>query len=190
MFDPDKLEERGREADAAAKKLSEEGVRFVQMEMPDLNGTLRGKIAGLRKGLSPGGTGMSTLTVSFRSNDEVSLTSFSNYENAFPKMVAVPDVSTVVRWPWRPDMGAVLCDFYMEDGTPCPMDARLILKRVVDEYRKLDLEPRAAVEYEFYIYHDDDALLRENRYRELKTFGRGWDCYSISRFPSFESLAT
>ncbi len=45
------------------------------------------------------------------------------------------------------------------------------------------------LEYEFYIYQADDELLRENRYRELETFGRGWDCYSISRFPSFEPLA-
>ena len=69
------------------------------------------------------------------------------------------------------------------------MDARQILKRVVAEYRKRDLEPRAALEYEFYIYQADDELLRQKRYRDLKTFGRGWDCYSISRVPSFEPLA-
>jgi tetratricopeptide (TPR) repeat protein len=188
MFSPDALRQRSAEATKVTRDLTEQGVEFVQIEIPDLNGTVRGKLAGVEKGLSPAGTAVSTLTVSFRSHDEVSLTPFSNYENAFPKMLAVPDLSTAVRWPFRPDMGAVLCDFFMEDGTPCPMDARQILKRVVERYRELDLEPRAAVEYEFYVYEADDALLRENRYRELKTFGRGWDCYSVARFPTFENL--
>lgn len=188
MFSPEKLKERGAESTKVIRELAEQGVEFLQVEIPDLNGTVRGKLAGIEKALSPAGTAVSTLTVSFRSHDEVSLTPFSNYENAFPKMLAVPDLATAVRWPFRPDMGAVLCDFYMEDGTTCPMDARQILKRVVERYHQLDLEPRAAVEYEFYVYEADDSLLREGRYRELKTFGRGWDCYSVTRFPSFENL--
>ena len=189
MFSPSEMEARARAAKGPAAALAERGAKFVQLEVPDINGTVRGKIAGLKKALSPAGTALNTLTVSFRSHDEISMTPFSNLDNAFPKFVAVPDTSTVVSWPWSRDMGAVLCDLYMEDGTPCPMDARQILKNVVAEYYKLDLEPRAAVEYEFYVYEADDALLRASRYRELKTFGRGWDCYSVARFPTFEPLA-
>ena len=189
MFSPSQMKARAEAAKGPAAALAERGAKFVQIEVPDINGTVRGKIAGIKKALSPAGTALSTLTVSFRSRDEVSLTPFSNFDNAFPKFVAVPDTSTVVSWPWSGDMGAVLCDLYMEDGSPCPMDARQILKNVVAEYHKLDLEPRAAIEYEFYVYEADDTLLREGRYRELKTFGRGWDCYSVARFPTFEPVA-
>jgi len=189
MFSSSEMKARAEAAKGPAAALAERGAKFMQVEVPDINGTVRGKIAGLKKALSPGGTALSTLTVSFRSLDEVSLTPFSNFDNAFPKFVAVPDLSTVVSWPWSQDMGAVLCDLYMEDGSPCPMDARQILKNAVAEYHKLGLEPRAAIEYELYVYEADDGLLREGRYRELRTFGRGLDCYSLTRFPTFEPLA-
>ena len=55
----------------------------------------------------------------------------------------MPDYDTVTRCPWRPDTAAVLCDFYMEDGSVCPMDARQILKNVMAEYAELGLQPRA-----------------------------------------------
>jgi hypothetical protein len=32
------------------ERLREQGVRVIQMEMPDINGAVRGKIAGLAKG--------------------------------------------------------------------------------------------------------------------------------------------
>ena len=95
----------------------------------------------------------------------------------------------MTRCPWRPDTAAVCVDFYMEDGTSCPMDARQILKGVMAEYAELGLEPRASIEWEFYLYEVDDDLMRAKRFTELKTFGRGWDFYSLSKYPSFENFS-
>ncbi len=189
MFSAAEIGGRERKAAAIRKKLAEKGYRFVQMEMPDINGYVRGKIATLDKGLSASGTGMSTLAVSLRSGDMPVMTPWSCYENGFPKMTAVPDYDTVVEQPWKGDTAAVLCDYYLDDGSPCPMDARLMLKAAVAEYAKVGLEPRVAMEYEFYVFEADPELIRAGNLRALKPYGLGWDAYAIARVPSWEPLA-
>lgn len=189
MLDHERLTQRAEESAALLRRFGEEGVRFAQMEMPDVNGTVRGKIVPLKKALAPYGSGISTGMVAARSGDELVETPFTSVEAGLPKMVALPDYGTLRRWSWRPEMAAILCDLVMEDGEPCPMDARQMLKGVAGWYEGRGLEARAAFEFEVCVYEADDGLLREKRYRELKTFGRGWDFYSITRFPSFENLA-
>lgn len=189
MFNRKQMADRDRIAAALTKRLAKKGYQFIQMEMPDINGYVRGKIATLKKGLSPGGTGMSTLTLSLRSGDMPVITPWSSYENGFPKMTAVPDYATVAPQPWKGDTAGVLCDFYMDDGTPCPMDCRLLLKKIVAEYAKRGLEPRVAMEYELYVFEADAELIRTGNLRALKPFGLGWDAYAIARVPSWEPLA-
>src|SRR5262244_1584853 len=134
---------RSAQARLITERLREQGVRVIQMEMPDINGTVRGKIASLPKGLGPTGTGISTLIMSFRGGDVMPL-------------------------PWRPETAAVLCDFVMDDGSPCAMDGREILRRAVADLARLGYTARAAFEWEFYVFETDDELLRAGRYRELK----------------------
>ena len=55
MFSPSEMEARARAAKGPAAALAERGAKFVQLEVPDINGTVRGKIAGLKKALSPAG---------------------------------------------------------------------------------------------------------------------------------------
>jgi glutamine synthetase len=189
FFSPEAIAERTQQTESVRENLRRQGHRFAQMEIPDNNGQLRGKIVGLEKGLGPSGTGVSTLLVSVKSGDQLAMTPFSNFENGFPKMVAVPDPTTVQHLPWRNGVAGVLCDLYMEDGSPCPLHVRHLLRQAEEQYRLLGLEPKIALEYEFYVFEEDDARMRERRYSELKSFGRGWDFYSITRFPGFERLA-
>ena len=60
----DKREEHAAQARQLTERLGAQGVRVIQMEMPDINGAVRGKIAGMAKGLGPTGTGVSTLIMS------------------------------------------------------------------------------------------------------------------------------
>jgi len=171
-----------------AKALSSCGYRFAQLEMPDLNGLLRGKITGLGKGLSPSGTSMSTLTLCGRSGDKLSSTPFSNVNLGFPKMAAKPDYRTLRRLPWTGDMVSVMFDFFMNDGTPCPVDTRHVLRRLVQECAQIDIQPLVALEFEVYVYHADEALDAQ-RWPDLKPFGRTLDFYYLTRFPSYIDLA-
>ena len=186
----DERERRAAQARVIAERLGEQGVRVIQMEMPDINGAVRGKIAGLSKGLGPTGTGVSTLIMSFRGGDEITLSPWSSFDNGFPKFSAVPDLDTVVQLPWRPETAAVLCDYLMDDGSPCVMDGRDILRRAVADLAELGYTAKAALEWEFYVFEADDELLRAGRHRELKALGRNLHCYTLTNLPSFVPLAT
>jgi glutamine synthetase len=165
------------------------GVKFVQTEFADINGYIRGKICNLEKGIAASGGGVSSLMEAVISGDAIVMTPFSNAENSFPKMVAVPDPATAMQWSWDPTMASVRCDLFMEDGTPTPVDPRNILKTVVARYDALGLKTKAALEYEFYLFEQDDALQRADKYHDLKPFGRSWDFYSVSRQPHFGGFA-
>lgn len=168
--------------------LLREGYRFAQLEMADLNGIPRGKITGVRKALSPSGTGMSTLTLCGRSADLLSFTPFSNLEMGFPKMTAKPDYDTLRRLPWTGDMVSLIFDFFMDDGSPCPVDTRHLLRKVIGDYDAMGLTARVALEFEVYVFHAD-AALEEKRWRDLKPFGRTTDFYYLTRFPTYVPLA-
>jgi glutamine synthetase len=189
---PSDLDVQGRRSRAReiGERLGEQGVRVMQMEMPDINGTVRGKVAGIRKALGASGTGVSTLVMSFRSGDEITISPWSSFENGFPKFSAVADLDTVIRLPWRPETAAVLCDFVMNDGSPCPMDGRAILRRAIADLAALGYTAKAALEWEFYVYQADDELLRAGRYAELRSLGRNLHCYTLTNQPSFIPLAT
>jgi len=190
FFSKSDLARRTEQAQPILERLQASGCRFAQMEMPDNNGRLRGKVVPLPKALAAAGTAMSTLTLSVKSGDQICFTTpFSNWDNAFPKMVAVADLDTAVALPWKGDVAAVLCDFYMDEGVPCPMDPRHLLRAAEAELARLDYSALVALEYEVYIFEENDPLMREGRFRDLRSFGRGLDFYSLSKSPPFEDLA-
>jgi glutamine synthetase len=190
FFSKAALSRRSDEARPIIERLKSAGCRFVQMEMPENNGYLCGKIVPIDKALAASGTGIATLILTFKSGGNVCFTSpFSNWDNGFPKFVAIPDLSTAVALPWKGDTAGVLCDYYMDDGTPCAFSPRQILQGAEQALGKLGYSARVALEYEMYIVQEDDALMRAGRFGELPSFGRGWDPYSISRAPSYENLA-
>src|SRR5262245_61952388 len=120
MFSKAELTRRTDEARPILERLTAAGCRFMQLEMPDNNGTLRGKLVTLAKGLSAAGSGVPTLALTVKSGDHIAFKApFAYAERGFRKMVAVPDLSTAVVLPWKRDVAAVLCDYYMEDGSPC-----------------------------------------------------------------------
>ncbi|MBQ7919125.1 MAG: glutamine synthetase [Lachnospiraceae bacterium] len=74
-------------------------------------------------------------------------------------MYLYPDPETFVFLPWRPQQGKVarlLCDVYKEDGTPCALNPRTILKRVLAEAKMKGYEFFVDPECEFFLFHTDD----------------------------------
>lgn len=70
-----------------------------------------------------------------------------------------PDLDTFVILPWRPQHGKVgkmICDVHLEDGTPCPMNPRTILKNVVDKAKEEGYTFMINPECEFFLFHTDD----------------------------------
>ena len=190
FFSKTALAQRSEAGRPIVERLKSAGCRFVQLEMPENNGYLCGKYLPLEKAFAPHGSGIATLILTFKSGGNVCFTSpFSNWENGFPKFVAMPDLATAVALPWKQDVAAVLCDYYMDDGTPAAVSPRQILKNAEESLATLGYSARVALEYEMYIVREDDALMRAGRFGELQSFGREWDAYSISRSPPFDDLA-
>lgn len=179
------------EAGPAIERLKKAGCRFVQLELPDINGTLRGKLVSLSNGFSAAGTATGTLILTFKGGGKICFTApFSGGgKNGYPKIIAVPDLSTAVALPWKRDVAAVLCDYYLEDGSPCSLSPRYMLRSAEASLGKLNYSARVALECEFYIVQENDVLMREGRFAELQSFQRGLDVWSLQRAPSFEDLA-
>jgi len=184
-------DERAAQLEDATRDLREAGVEFIQLEMPDFSGSLRGKFTPLEKGLSAYGSAMSPLTFSIRGGEEFTLTPWTYMEaTGFPKLTAVADPGTARQWPWQPDIASVICDWFMPDGSVCPMDGRQILARVTQALSEIGLEAHAACEFEIFIYKNDEDAMARGAYKELLPWGRQMDCYSLGRNDGYRDFAT
>jgi glutamine synthetase len=81
----------------------------------------------------------------------------SGFETGFEDIAAKPDVDTLVRVPWEPEVQACLVDLETVGHEPYGVDPRGALKRVVAEYDDLGLTPIVAPELEFYLCEPDPA---------------------------------
>src|SRR5579871_845917 len=190
-FSKAELARRADEARPVIERLANAGCRFVQMEMPDINGQLRGKLLPLANGLSLSGIGIGTVILTFKGGGGMCFSAplCGTPQTGYPKMVAIPDFSTAIALPWKRDVAAVLCDYYMEDGSLCALSPRHMLRMAEAELAKLDYSSRMALEYELYIVHENDELMRQGKFADLQSFQRGLDVWSLSKAPSFEDLA-
>ena len=171
---------------AIRERMRSEGVRLVQVEVPDLDGGLRGKLLALDKGLSDE-IGWSNIIYGLTAADDVYVSPFSSYENGFADVFGQPDTATVRRLPWRPDTVAVVIDVHDPDGTMTPEGPRTMLRRAVDKATAMGFQPRFAVEYEVFIYYADDAASPPSP-ATLTPVSRTRNAYSLVRLPALRAL--
>ena len=84
---------------------------------------------------------------------------FGGFHASEEELCLFPDLDTFVILPWRPQQGKVarlLCDVHMEDGTPCPMSPRTILKNVLEQAKEKGYEFYVDPECEFFLFHTDE----------------------------------
>ena len=171
---------------AVRERMRADGVRFVQVEVPELDGGLRGKLLALDKGLS-GEVGWSNILYGLTTADDVYLSPFSSYENGFADIYGRPDPDTVRRLPWRRDTAAAILDMHDADGTMTPECPRTALRRAAEKAAAMGFEPRFAVEYECFLYHaDEDAGAPSPA--ALTPVSRGRNAYSLVRLPALRAV--
>jgi len=90
---------------------------------------------------------------------------FPRKEQGFPDIFVRPDLGTVRRLPWHPGTVGVLGDFHLPGGDVVPLDPRTVLRRLIERARSHGFEPKAGIEYEFYIFRGDLAALKESGWR-------------------------
>lgn len=135
----------------AAPVAQERHITEVECLVPDITGNARGKIIPADKFSHDYGTRLpegifaTTVTGDFP-DDYYALTSPSDSD-----MHLRPDASTVRMVPWAADPTAqVIHDCYTKDGQPHELAPRNVLRRVLEAYAEVKLQPVVAPELEFF----------------------------------------
>lgn len=178
--------------EAEYKRLKTSGVTFLQSHMVDMAGTLRTKISPFK--LSPSGDALNGILycVSHGDGQPIGDTAFESYmastANGFPNIQCVADPTSVRQHGWRPEMASVISTGYMLDGSPCLVDPRYVLAQADARLRALGYTAKVALEYEFGIFHADEELMQQGRFRELKPWGQSLVNYDIARTGDYQDL--
>ncbi len=120
-----------------------ENVRFVRLQITDINGFLKNveiPVKLLEKSLDEG--------IMF---DGSSIDGFVRIEES--DMYLIPDASTVALLPWKDDdekTMRIICDVHLPNGEPFEGDPRYRLKKVVQRAKKMGFIAHAGPEPEFF----------------------------------------
>jgi glutamine synthetase len=136
--------------------LAELGIRAVRLQYADLHGICRGKDIPSSHFAHAAEEGISfveaIMTVDLRHNV------VAGFERGFPDIIARPDLSTLVRLPWAPEVAACIVDLEeVGTGEPSALDSRGVLKRVLAQYEERGLHPVLGPELEFYLCQPDSS---------------------------------
>jgi glutamine synthetase len=177
----------GDDLSGVRQELERLGATRVRVEMPDTDGTLRGKYVSADKILSGKGASVSDVFYALTIADDVIETSpLTGPETGWPDVVGYPDWETLRPVPWEDRLAAVVCDVRTKAGEPLGVDPRLALHRTCERLGAAGFEARVGVEYELFVFHLDaegERALREGRVRELQPISREWQAYSLFRWP-------
>jgi glutamine synthetase len=178
--------------EALQKTLAEQGVRFVQVHLPDLNGMLRSKIGPLKLGADGDAVNCNLFCVTHGEGEPIESPLFeapvSNVGNGYPNMRGLADPASVRRHGWAPEWASVIIDSFEIDGARNPLDARAMVAAQAARAEALGYEARFALEYEFGVFQADETLMRERRYAELKPWGHGYVNYSLTRSAAYQGF--
>lgn len=157
-------------------------VAMTQLEVPDYDLGIRGKLVRTNKTYNPTNLAFCTILYGLSIVDDVTDTPFSSAANGYPDALLVPDESTRIDLPWRRGTDAVIADLAGADGKPIGMSPRAVVRSLVDRYADLDLEPVLGFEYELWLFHGADGDAR-------RPFGATENAYSLSRAAQSHDLA-
>ena len=152
-------------------------VAMTQLEVPDYDLGIRGKLVRRNKTCDSSALAFCTIIYGLSIADEVTDTPFSNAENGYPDALLLPDESTRVELPWRAGTDAVIADLVGSDGKPVEMSPRAALRSLTDRYGELDLEVVLGFEYELWLFHDG----QDGSAGPRRPLGSTENAYSLTR---------
>jgi glutamine synthetase len=181
------LEEAAMRADEV--KSTEDVKRIVKARNPshikvgvfDVDGVLRGKYMSQKKFLSAleGGFGFCDVVLGWDSNDQLyDNVTFTGWHTAYPDAPVRLIPESCRELPLEGDGLFFLGEFTDPADSVC---ARGTLRRVLDRAMGMGLFPKAAFEYEFFLFEETPDTAREKGYRNLKPITPGNFGYSVLR---------
>jgi glutamine synthetase len=86
---------------------------------------------------------------------------------ADPDVLAVPDPASLLQLPWKPEVGWVAADLFL-DGQPLAQAPRNVLKRSINRAAEAGYELRTGVECEFFLLSPEGSAIADPNDRQPK----------------------
>lgn len=167
---------------AQARAIVEErGLTHVRVGVFDNDGILRGKYIDRPKFFSAldKGMGFCDVVLGWDSNDtQYDNITFTGWHTAFPDAPVRLLPETCRALPFEGNMLLFLGEFTGHAESVCP---RATLRRVLERAASMGYGVAAAAEYEFFVFNETPASVREKGYRGLQNLTPGMFGYSVLR---------
>ena len=142
----------------AAQQFAEDGIDVVRIGYSDLIGTERGRDILASRFDRTVGDGVAFCRSVYATSPMGDVIDIAGGLSAgLPDIVVVPDLATARAVPWEPGVAHVIGDIYNPDGSPSEESPRQVLKRVVDRFAELGMQPIVGPELEFYVLEEDET---------------------------------
>jgi glutamine synthetase type III len=136
---------------------AERGIKYFLISFTDLLGVQRAKLVP-RSAI----TGMAKTGAAF-----AGFATWLDMTPADPDMFAVPDPESLVQLPWKPEVGWLAADPWM-NGQPVQHAPRNVLKRQLAEAARYGCELKTGVECEFFLISPDGREIADAADRQVK----------------------
>lgn len=145
-----------------ASEAKKRGIEYFLISFVDLFGVMRAKLvpASAIADMAKDGAGFAGFAA------------WLDLNPAHPDMFAIPDPDSLIQLPWKPSVGWVAADLYM-DGKPLDQAPRNTLKRLVATAAKQGYRLKHGVECEFFLITPDGRSLADAQDTQ------GKPCYDI-----------
>jgi glutamine synthetase len=132
-------------------------IKYFLISFVDLLGQLRAKLVPARAigGMQKDGAGFAGFAA------------WLDMTPAHPDMFAVPDPDSLIQLPWKPDVGWLAADLWM-DGKPVEASPRVALKRQIEAAAKRNYRVKTGVECEFFLVNPAGDGLSDDGDKEEK----------------------
>ena len=135
----------------------ERGIRYFLIAFTDLFGVLRAKLvpASAIGAIAEEGAGFAGFATWF------------DMSPADPDVLAIPDPTSVIQLPWKPEVGWIASDLWMA-GKLIEQTPRTVLRRLIGQAETQGLEMRVGVEPEFFLIQPDGQAIADPADRQAK----------------------
>ena len=135
-----------------AQIAKEKGIKYFLISFVDLFGITRAKLVPAR-------------AIGDMQKDGAGFAGFAAWLDmtpADPDMFAIPDPDSLLQLPWRPEVGWLAADLWM-NGKEVEASPRMVLKRQIERAQKLGYRMKTGVECEYFLVTPDGNAISDER---------------------------
>ncbi|PLS03784.1 glutamine synthetase [Neobacillus cucumis] len=158
-------------------------IHTVRMSLNDNSNIARARYIPVQKFLEMGTSGrisFPSVLFSMDTSETVQTKVGAGFSGGYPSWEIQPDYSTFGPLPYKTGIARLIGDLYKGDGTPIETAPRYVLKRVLEEYKKLGYRVYGAFEYEFYVFKETAE--------GLEPAWKGLHCFSETKQSQVEDI--